>query len=187
MLRNSKARMLKTLIHSSNTVVCNPNPQWPYDAGLSVSTRQPPVDFSYKDCNYDPKIRCGQPSPTSLSDRSRRFTWSYFPTLSTGTLLVGFLDASGLFPSFNHPRRYCRPGPRQVQIRKYSTWTRIPYCTFTCDELATTEVSTSSFLVIHNPQLHLWRIATDRQCHKDHIQWARIHGAALEHASQWVV
>ncbi|KAF8221074.1 hypothetical protein L208DRAFT_713912 [Tricholoma matsutake] len=87
-----------------------------------------------------------------------------------------FLDASTYFPSSVVHAGVSGPlaGPRalQMQIRKFSTW--IPHAT--TRSAATAAQSGSSSSITDEMQ----RIAGDRQRRKDHIQWARIHAAALE-------
>jgi hypothetical protein len=88
-----------------------------------------------------------------------------------------FLDASSYFPSSVVHAGVSGPlaGPRalQMQIRKFSTW--IPH-------VATRPSATSIQLPGPSSSItdEMQRIAADRQRRKDHIQWARIHAAALE-------
>jgi len=80
-----------------------------------------------------------------------------------------FLDASSCFPSTiihaGVPGPLAGPRALQMQIRKYSIWIPSP-----------SPLSASSNTLADEVQ----RIANDRQRKKDHIQWARIHAAALE-------
>ncbi|KAF5368880.1 hypothetical protein D9758_002990 [Tetrapyrgos nigripes] len=80
-----------------------------------------------------------------------------------------FLDASTCFSSSIVHAGISGPlaGPRalQMQIRKFSIWIPSP-----------APFSSSSSTMADEVQ----RIANDRQRKKDHIQWARIHAAALE-------
>jgi len=87
-----------------------------------------------------------------------------------------FFDASTYFPPSIVHAGVAGPlaGPRalQMQIRKFSTW--IPHAA--ARPSATTVQSGASSSITDEMQ----RIAGDRQRRKDHIQWARIHAAALE-------
>ncbi|KAF9477796.1 hypothetical protein BDN70DRAFT_933912 [Pholiota conissans] len=110
-----------------------------------------------------------------------------------------FLDASAYFSgSIVHagvPGPLAGPRALQMQIRKYSTWTPSapPRSAFnstsnsssagggsgtpqSAQQRPSTTASNSSTSLSDEMQ----RIATDRQRRKDHIQWARIHAAALE-------
>ncbi|KAJ4489910.1 hypothetical protein J3R30DRAFT_3278590 [Lentinula aciculospora] len=84
-----------------------------------------------------------------------------------------FLDASTLFPPSIIHAGVSGPlaGPRalQMQIRKNSIW-------FSSRSAASVASSSSSYSISDEMQ----RLANDRQRKKDHIQWARIHAAALE-------
>ncbi|KAJ3864518.1 MAG: hypothetical protein NXY57DRAFT_1091948 [Lentinula lateritia] len=83
-----------------------------------------------------------------------------------------FLDASTLFPPSIIHAGVSGPlaGPRalQMQIRKNSIW--FPSPSAPCFSVS------SSYSISDEMQ----RLANDRQRKKDHIQWARIHAAALE-------
>jgi hypothetical protein len=87
-----------------------------------------------------------------------------------------FLDASSYFPSSvvhaGVPGPLAGPRALQMQIRKFSTW--IPHAAI--QPPATPVQSGPSSSITDQMQ----RIAGDRQRRKDHIQWARIHAAALE-------
>ncbi|KXN84389.1 hypothetical protein AN958_12648, partial [Leucoagaricus sp. SymC.cos] len=90
-----------------------------------------------------------------------------------------YFDASSYFPNAIMHAGVSGPmaGPRALQmlIRKYSTW--IPHAP---------PLSHHSSVPTTTPGLspslsdEMQRIAADRQRKKDHIQWARIHAAALE-------
>ena len=98
-----------------------------------------------------------------------------------------FLDASHYFSSNMMHAGISGPfaGPRalQMQIRKNAVWT--PSSLRTGNSIGTP-------MTRNSPQSHsgpsttsslsdeMQRIAIDRQRRKDHIQWARIHAAALE-------
>ncbi|KAJ3774558.1 hypothetical protein FB446DRAFT_786819 [Lentinula raphanica] len=83
-----------------------------------------------------------------------------------------FLDASTLFPPSIVHAGVSGPlaGPRALQmlIRKNSIWSQNPS--------VASPVQSTSFSISDELQ----RLANDRQRKKDHIQWARIHAAALE-------
>ncbi|KAF9010078.1 hypothetical protein BDQ17DRAFT_1388085 [Cyathus striatus] len=89
-----------------------------------------------------------------------------------------FLDASTYFTSTiihaGVPGPMAGPRALQMQIRKYSTW--IPNAPARSNSLASAPRSAASSSLSDEMQ----RIASDRQRRKDHIQWARIHAAALE-------
>lgn len=98
-----------------------------------------------------------------------------------------FLDASTYFPPTIVHAGIAGPlaGPRaiQMQIRKYSTWmptapSRI--MNSQQQQQRSTPQASSSSTTPNSISDEMQRIATDRQRRKDHIQWARIHGAALE-------
>ncbi|KAF9051991.1 hypothetical protein BJ165DRAFT_1384769 [Panaeolus papilionaceus] len=88
-----------------------------------------------------------------------------------------FLDASTYFPHTIVHAGVSGPlaGARalQMQIRKYSIWT--PGGAGASLGSTTTGVSSTSSI-----SDEMARIALDRKRRKDHIQWARIHAAALE-------
>jgi hypothetical protein len=88
-----------------------------------------------------------------------------------------FLDASSYFPSSIVHAGVSGPlaGPRalQMQIRKFSTW--IPHMATRPSATSIQSPGPSSSITDE-----MQRIAADRQRRKDHIQWARIHAAALE-------
>ncbi|KAF8889603.1 hypothetical protein BD779DRAFT_1520044 [Infundibulicybe gibba] len=89
-----------------------------------------------------------------------------------------FYDASTYFsPSIVHAG-VSGPlaGPRalQMQIRKYSTWN--PNTSSSPARRHSTQSSSVTTSITDEMQ----RIASDRQRRRDHIQWARIHAAALE-------
>jgi hypothetical protein len=90
-----------------------------------------------------------------------------------------FLDASTYFPSSIVHAGVSGPlaGPRalQMQIRKYSMWMPSQPTTSPCSPPHSSSSSSSSSI-----SDEMQRIASDRQRRKDHIQWARIHAAALE-------
>ncbi|KJA25492.1 hypothetical protein HYPSUDRAFT_403267 [Hypholoma sublateritium FD-334 SS-4] len=92
-----------------------------------------------------------------------------------------FLDASAYFSGAIVHAGVAGPlaGPRalQMQIRKYSTWTPTTPLRPTTQQRVPAGPATSSASSLSD-EMH--RIATDRQRRKDHIQWARIHAAALE-------
>jgi len=101
-----------------------------------------------------------------------------------------FLDASTYFPPSIVHAGIAGPlaGPRaiQMQIRKYSTWMPTAPSRIIMNsqqqqqqQRATPQASSSS-TTPSSISDEMQRIATDRQRRKDHIQWARIHGAALE-------
>ncbi|PPQ78617.1 hypothetical protein CVT25_010581, partial [Psilocybe cyanescens] len=92
-----------------------------------------------------------------------------------------FLDASAYFSNSIVHAGVAGPlaGPRalQMQIRKYSTWMptappRLP------SQRPPQQAQASSSSASLSDEMQ--RIAMDRQRRKDHIQWARIHAAALE-------
>ena len=105
-----------------------------------------------------------------------------------------FLDAASYFPPSIVHAGVSGPlaGPRalQMQIRKYSTWTPtaptrnsstsppslIPGQR-TASQQGGSNIPSAATLSISD---EMQRIAMDRQRRKDHIQWARIHAAALE-------
>ena len=112
-----------------------------------------------------------------------------------------FLEASTYFPPSIVHAGIAGPlaGPRaiQMQIRKYSTW--IPTAPSRImnshsqqqqqqqqqpqqqqQQQRSTPQASSSSTSPNSISDEMQRIATDRQRRKDHIQWARIHGAALE-------
>jgi hypothetical protein len=99
-----------------------------------------------------------------------------------------FLDASTYFPPSIIHAGIAGPlaGPRaiQMQIRKYSTW--MPTALSRAinpqqqQQQRSTPQASSSSTSPNSISDEMQRIATDRQRRKDHIQWARIHGAALE-------
>ena len=97
-----------------------------------------------------------------------------------------FLEASAYFsPSIVHAGiAGSLAGPRaiQMQIRKYSTWmpTAPSRMINPQQQQRSTPQSSSSSTTSSSISDEMQRIATDRQRRKDHIQWARIHGAALE-------
>ena len=100
-----------------------------------------------------------------------------------------FLDASTYFPPSIVHAGIAGPlaGPRaiQMQIRKYSTWMPAAPSRITMDsqqqqQQRSTSQTSSSSTAPNSISDEMQRIATDRQRRKDHIQWARIHGAALE-------
>lgn len=100
-----------------------------------------------------------------------------------------FVDASAYFPPSIVHAGIAGPlaGPRaiQMQIRKYSTWmpTAPPRTTNSQQQQQqqrSTPQASSSSATSSSISDEMQRIATDRQRRKDHIQWARIHGAALE-------
>ncbi|KAF9467810.1 hypothetical protein BDZ94DRAFT_1247794 [Collybia nuda] len=90
-----------------------------------------------------------------------------------------FLEASTYFPASIVHAGVAGPlaGPRalQMQIRKFSTWVPSSVARPTPGQHPPTQTSTSSSITDE-----MQRIASDRQRRKDHIQWARIHAAALE-------
>ena len=93
-----------------------------------------------------------------------------------------FLDASTYFPVTVIHAGVAGPlaGPRalQMQIRKHSTWTptSAPRSNNQRPQSQPQTASSSASSLSEEMQ----RIAVDRQRRKDHIQWARIHAAALE-------
>ncbi|KAF8814975.1 hypothetical protein BYT27DRAFT_7201915 [Phlegmacium glaucopus] len=106
-----------------------------------------------------------------------------------------FLEASTYFPPSIVHAGIAGPlaGPRavQMQIRKYSTWMpTAPSRVMNPQQQqqqqqqqrqgSTPQASSSSTTTSNSISDEMQRIATDRQRRKDHIQWARIHGAALE-------
>ena len=103
-----------------------------------------------------------------------------------------FVDASAYFPPTIVHAGVAGPlaGPRaiQMQIRKYSTWMpTAPSRTNSQQQQQqqqqqqrSTPQASSSSTASSSISDEMQRIATDRQRRKDHIQWARIHGAALE-------
>jgi len=99
-----------------------------------------------------------------------------------------FVDASAYFPPSVVHAGIAGPlaGPRaiQMQIRKYSTWMpTAPPRTMNPqqqEQQRSTPQASSSSATSSSISDEMQRIATDRQRRKDHIQWARIHGAALE-------
>ena len=103
-----------------------------------------------------------------------------------------FLDASTYFPPSIVHAGIGGPlaGPRaiQMQIRKYSTWMPTAPSRITMNsqqqqqqqQQRSTPQTSSSSTAPNSISDEMQRIATDRQRRKDHIQWARIHGAALE-------
>ncbi|KIM46710.1 hypothetical protein M413DRAFT_440299 [Hebeloma cylindrosporum] len=94
-----------------------------------------------------------------------------------------FLDASAYFPATVVHAGVAGPlaGPRalQMQIRKYSTWTPTspPRTNPQRPQPSQPQTASSSASSLSE---EMQRIAVDRQRRKDHIQWARIHAAALE-------
>jgi len=96
-----------------------------------------------------------------------------------------FLDASTYFPTTVIHAGVAGPlaGPRalQMQIRKHSTWTPTsaprPNNNNTQRPQSQPQTASSSSSSLSE---EMQRIAMDRQRRKDHIQWARIHAAALE-------
>ncbi|TFK32018.1 hypothetical protein BDQ12DRAFT_693144 [Crucibulum laeve] len=95
------------------------------------------------------------------------------------THLRRFLDASSYFSTNIIHAGVSGPlaGPRalQMQIRRFSTWMLNASTRPTAQRSATLPATSSSSL-----SDEMQRIASDRQRRKDHIQWARIHAAALE-------
>ncbi|KAF8155765.1 hypothetical protein B0H34DRAFT_714723 [Crassisporium funariophilum] len=98
-----------------------------------------------------------------------------------------FLDASTYFPASIVHAGVAGPlaGPRalQMQIRKYSTWiANSPPSRISSSQQVqrSTPQQTPGALTSNSISEEMQRIASDRQRRKDHIQWARIHGAALE-------
>jgi len=102
-----------------------------------------------------------------------------------------FLDASTYFPPSVVHAGIAGPlaGPRaiQMQIRKYSTWMPTSPSRIIMNsqqqqqqQQRSTPQTSSSSTAPNSISDEMQRIATDRQRRKDHIQWARIHGAALE-------
>lgn len=102
-----------------------------------------------------------------------------------------FLDASTYFPPSIIHAGIAGPlaGPRaiQMQIRKYSTWMPTAPSRIAMNsqqqqqqQQRPTPQTSSSSTAPNSISDEMQRIATDRQRRKDHIQWARIHGAALE-------
>jgi len=94
------------------------------------------------------------------------------------SFLRRYLDASAYFsPSVVHAG-VSGPlaGPRalQMRIRKYSTW--VPHSLSPPSQRHSPPLSHQPSSITDEMQ----RIACDRQRRKDHIQWARIHAAALE-------
>jgi hypothetical protein len=111
--------------------------------------------------------------------------------------LQRYFDASSFFQSTIVHAGVSGPmaGPRALQmlIRKYSTW--IPYgppFSSSTSRAGTASASTAAaqsrvLAVVPSTSTlsssltdEMQRIAADRQRRKDHIQWARIHAAALE-------
>ena len=102
-----------------------------------------------------------------------------------------FLDATLYFPPSIVHAGIAGPlaGPRaiQMQIRKYSTWMPTAPSRIIMNpqqqqqqQQRSTPQAPSSSTAPNSISDEMQRIATDRQRRKDHIQWARIHGAALE-------
>ncbi|KAF8893162.1 hypothetical protein CPB84DRAFT_1783320 [Gymnopilus junonius] len=143
------------------------------------------------------------PSPTPLTP----IVDALFEAISTDTggqssflrdphpYLRRFIDASSYFSSSIVHAGVVGPlaGPRalQMQIRKYSTWTpsappRTPSnpSLLAVSQRSASQQPSSAVTVPSAATLSLTdemqRIAMDRQRRKDHIQWARIHAAALE-------
>ncbi|CAA7267222.1 unnamed protein product [Cyclocybe aegerita] len=98
--------------------------------------------------------------------------------------LKHFLEASSYFTSSVIHAGVSGPlaGPRalQMQIRKNSVWTPTPSAARgnSSTSRSTPVVGVSSGSASLSDEMQ--RIALDRQRRKDHIQWARIHAAALE-------
>ena len=118
------------------------------------------------------------PSPTPLTP----IVQALFDAVSADSRdpyihLRRYFDASSYLPNAIVHAGVSGPmaGPKALQmlIRKYSTWIPYPSPSSSSSPSPTTNPSPS---LSHEMQ----RIATERQRKKDHIQWARIHAAALE-------
>ncbi|KAF7376473.1 hypothetical protein MSAN_00063000 [Mycena sanguinolenta] len=106
--------------------------------------------------------------------------WDTKKTTPNG-LLTRFLGAATYFTSAIRHAGVSGPmaGARalQIQIRKYAKWVPTPVPN---PRSASAAAPSSSSAGTSSMSLELHRITVDRARRKDHIQWARIHAAALE-------